>query len=272
LKKDESESDLNFGWIIMNTPEQLLNRLDEIGNSLSKKQSALALIGLGSVGIELNRLDQFSDLDFFVIVKAGSKLKYLEDLSWLTEIAPVAYYFANTPDGYKLLYKDGVFCEFAVFDEYELKEAAFSPGRVVWKAKDIPDKIGVPQQSIKQKQRPSTEWLVGEAITNLYVGLSRDLRGEKLSAMRFIQSYAVDRILELSERVESVGSIPRDEFNIERRYEQRVPAMTELLPELLQGYERNRESALAALSYLDRNFEINAAIKQAVLKLCGHIE
>lgn len=256
----------------MNKPEQLLNRLDEIGKALSKKPSALALIGLGSVGIELNRLDQFSDLDFFVIVKAGSKPQYLEDLGWLTKIAPVAYYFANTPDGYKLLYEDGVFCEFAVFDEDELGEAVFSPGRVVWKAKGISDKIGIPQLSIKRKQQPSTEWLIGEAVTNLYVGLSRDQRGEKLSAMRFIQSYAIDRILELSEKIEAVESIAGDEFNIERRYEERIPAMIRLLPEFLQGYERNRESALAALSYLDRNFEINSAMKQAILKLCGHGE
>jgi hypothetical protein len=256
----------------MNKPEQLLNRLDEIGKVLAKKPNALALIGLGSVGIELNRLDQFSDLDFFVIVKAGSKPQYLEDLNWLTEIAPVAYYFANTPDGYKLLYEDGVFCEFAVFDEDELKEAVFSPGRVVWKAKGVTDKIGIPQHSIKQKQQPSTEWLIGEAITNLYVGLSRDQRGEKLSAMRFIQNYAVDRILELSEKIEAVESTAKDEFNIERRYEQRVPSMVKLLPEFLQGYERNRESALAALSYLDRNFEINPTIKKAILKLCGHGE
>jgi len=255
----------------MDKPDQLLKRLDEIGKLLSKKADALALIGLGSVGIELNRLDQFSDLDFFVIVKAGSKPHYLENLNWLTEIAPVAYYFANTPDGYKLLYSDGVFCEFAVFDEDELMKAVFSPGRVIWKAEGIPDNIGIPKRSREQKQKPSTEWLIGEAITNLYVGLLRERRGEKLSALRFIQGYAVDRILELSERIEVVAPIAEDEFNIERRYEQRIPTMTKLLPELLQGYERNQASALAALSYLERNFEINPAMQQAVLELCGQV-
>lgn len=256
----------------MNKPEQLLNRLDEIGKTLSKTQNALALIGLGSVGIDTNRLDQFSDLDFFVIVKAESKPQYLENLDWLTNIAPAAYCFANTPDGYKLLYEDGVFCEFAVFDEAELEETVFSPGRVVWKAEGVSDNIGIPQRAIQQKQQPSTEWLIGEAVTNLYVGLSRDRRGEKLSAMRFIQNYAVDRILELAERIEAVESIARDEFNIERRCEQRIPAVIKLLPGFLQGYERNQESALAALSYLDRNFEINPAMKQAILRLCVLVE
>jgi hypothetical protein len=256
----------------MNKPEQLLNRLDEIGRALSNRQDALALIGLGSVGIELDRLDRYSDLDFYVIVTAGSKPRYLDDLGWLTEIAPVAYSFANTRDGYKLLYADGVFCEFAVFEEDELRNTAFSPGRVVWKAQGVSDNIGTPPHSARRTQPPSTEWLVGEALTNLYVGLLRDRRGEKLSAMRFIQGYAVDRILGLAEKVEAVESVSADEFNLERRYEKRMPGMVKVLPEVLQGYERNRESALAAVSYLDGNFEINTAMKQAVLDLCGRLE
>ncbi len=256
----------------MNTPEQLLHRLDEIGRALSQEPGALALIGLGSVGIELERLDRFSDLDFFVIVRAGQKPRYLADLGWLTAMAPAAYCFANTVDGYKLLYQDGIFCEFAVFEEDELKEAAFAPGRVVWKAGGVPDGIGIPRRAPKTGQPSSTEWLVGEALTNLYVGLARDRRGEKLSAMRFIQNYAADRILELAERVEAVRAVDNDPFNIERRYEQRVPDMAARLPGLLQGYERNRESALAALDYLERNFELNPAMKQAVLALCGEAE
>jgi len=59
--------------IRMNTPEKLLKRLDDIGQELSKRPGALALIGLGSVGLERERLDTFSDLDFFVIVQAGYK-------------------------------------------------------------------------------------------------------------------------------------------------------------------------------------------------------
>lgn len=254
----------------MEKPELLLKRLDEIGISLSKKQDALALIGLGSVGQELSRLDKYSDLDFFVIVRKGSKTYYLDDLGWLSEVAPVAYYFSNTIDGYKLLYEDGVFCEFAVFTEDELKQAVFTPGRVIWKAKGISEKIAIPQRPNIKKQRPSKEWLLGEAITNLYVGLSRDRRDEKLSAMHFIQFYAVERILQLSETVESATPTNEDPFSLERRYEQRFPAMVKVLPDLLQGYERNRESALAALAYLDRNFDINQAMKNAILELCDN--
>ena len=253
----------------MKKTELLLKRLNETGEVLSKKSTALALIGLGSVGIELERLDRFSDLDFFIIVKEGNKDQYLKDPGWFNEIAPVAYCFANTRDGYKLLFEDGIFCEFAVFEEEELKTAVFSPGRIVWKAEGVSDEIGIPRFSGEKKQERSTEWLIGEALTNLYVGLSRDRRGEKLSAMRFIQGYAVDRILELSEKVEEPVSSDRDEFNLERRYEQCFPGTARLLPEFLQGYEKNSESALAILSYLETNFEVNPAMKQAVLELCS---
>ncbi|NKQ34991.1 MAG: hypothetical protein HF973_05165 [Chloroflexi bacterium] len=252
----------------MNDTERLLSRLDQIGQSLSRQDTALALIGLGSVGLELDRLDRFSDLDFFVIVQAGSKPHYLQDLTWLTGIAPVAYTFANTPDGYKLLYEDGVFCEFAVFEEVELAQAVFAPGRIVWKASGVSEKIGLPKRHDKDRQRPSTEWLLGEALTNIYVGLLRDHRGEKLSAMRFIQVHAVNHILELSDRVETAVSAPQDKFSPERRYELRYPGMAQLLPTFLQGYERNRESALAVLSFLDEHFAVNVAMKQAILKLC----
>lgn len=252
----------------MNETHQLLARLDAIGASLSQKDTALALMGLGSVGAELDRLDRFSDLDFFVIVEAGSKAQYLEDLSWLEEIAPVAYYFANTPDGYKLLYQDGVFCEFAVFEEAELFTAAYAPGRIVWKADGFDESLVIPKTPPNPAQERSLEWLVGEALTNLYVGLLRDRRGETLSAMRFIQGYAVDRILELSERLETATGIPEDPFSLERRFEQRYPGMAQLLPGFLQGYGKNRESALASLSFLDHHFDLNPAMKQAVRQLC----
>jgi hypothetical protein len=82
-------------------------------------------------------------------------------------------------------------------------------------------------------QQPSpTEWLVGEALTNLYVGLGRYRRGEKLSAARFIQNYAVDRILDLAARIEAEQPAFKDQFASERRFEQRFPELASRLPSL----------------------------------------
>lgn len=249
-------------------PNQLLSRLNEIGASLAQSGHALALIGLGSVGQELARLDAYSDLDFFAIVESGHKNKFLDDLAWLNRLCPIAYAFRNTADGYKLLYQDGIFCEFAVFEEPELRGIPFAAGRIVWKRADVLEAIAAPASPVAPYVH-SMEWALGEALTNVYVGLGRYHRGEKLSAMRFIQSYAVDRVLELSEKLETATAAPRDVFAPERRCEQRHPLLARELANFAQGYDRSIESARAILAYLDHHFEINPAIKQAIVELCA---
>ncbi len=244
----------------------LLSRLNEIGGSLARSNKAVALIGLGSVGIELDRLDEFSDLDFFAIVEPGCKAEFIEHLEWLSSICPIAYSFRNTPDGHKLLFQDGVFCEFAVFEERELPQIPFAPGRIIWKRHDVPDALALPPRVYSVQEKPSLEWSLGEALTNLYVGVSRFHRGERLSAMRLIQGYAVDRVLELAERIAS-GSSGEDVFAPERRYEQRRPLIAKELPAFTQGYDRSIESAQAILLFLERHFPVNESFKRMLMDL-----
>ena len=250
-------------------PESLLKRLDEIGRSLKRSTHALTLIGLGSVGLELDRLDAYSDLDFFVIVESGYKRDYLDSLQWLGNVHPIAYRFLNTEDGYKVLFEDGIFCEFAVFEPAELEHIPFAPGRVVWKRADVSDSIGQPVSQTKPQSKRDKDWLLGEALTNLYVGLGREKRGEKLSATRFIQGYAVDRLLELIETIEPANETHRDTFVNERRIEQRFPGLTSQFSAWMQGYEKNRESALAILNFLEKHFEVNEAITKAIRGMCN---
>ncbi len=255
----------------MSTSKQdlLLARLDAIAASLARSDNALALIGLGSVGLELDRLDEYSDLDFFAVVETGHKNEFLDDLLWLSSICPIAYAYRNTRDGYKLLFQDGVFCEFAVFETAELRHIPFAPGRFVWKKPGVPETLLLPEQDRPTPTDHSVDWLVGEMLTNLYVGLSRNSRGEKLSGMRAIQIYAVDRLLEFTAQLETETSVARDIFALERRFEQRYPVSAEALPEFMQGYERNVESALAILAFLERYVEVNPAMKRAIEELCN---
>jgi len=250
----------------MNT-QDLIQRLDDIGYSLDRSGHALALIGLGSVGLELARLDSYSDLDFFVIVEPGYKRAYLKSLHWLSEFHPIAYSFLNTDDGYKVLYEDGIFCEFAVFEPAELEKIPYTPGRIIWKREGISDIFDQPVNAPPAPTKRSEEFLLGEALTNLLVGLNRDRRGEKLTAMRFIQVYAVDRLLELAEMIETEKEVDRDPFVNERRFEQRYPALMPQLSRWTQGYEKNRESALAILDFLEQHFEINETIAKAIRDL-----
>lgn len=250
-------------------PSALLSRLSEIGQALARSGHALALIGLGSVGQETDRLDAYSDLDFFVIVKAGHKAAYLADLGWLSAPAPLAYAFMNTADGYKALYADGIFCEFAVFEPAELTQIPFAPGRVVWQDPAAPNDLHLPAYRPAPPQPRSTEWLVGEALTNLYVGLGRYARGEKLSAFRFVQSYAVDRVIDLLTRDVPAASGHADLFSGERRLEQRYPDFAPTLAALMPGYDYTPQAARALVDFLTARYPVNPAMRAAILRLCA---
>jgi hypothetical protein len=252
----------------VNQPTQLLARLDAIGQALAQMPIARALIALGSVGPDLDRLDAFSDLDFFVITAPGQQSVLLADLSWLARIVPIAFAFQNTPDGYKLLFDDGIFCEFAIFDEAALAGIPFAPGRIVWRHDTVDPQISQPQLMQPTMSCHTEDWLLGEALTNLYVGLCRDQRGEHLSAVRFIQSYAVDRVVEWVAMTQLVAGGAPDPFSPERRIEQRYPDLAQQLPQFVQGYDRSRESAAAILRFVAAYTVIPPALQERILALC----
>lgn len=256
----------------MQTTQRLLERLDAIGASLKDSGNALALLGLGSVGLETERLDEYSDLDFFVIVKPGVTARYIDSLDWLTAICPLVYTFRNTVGGYKALFADGIFCEFGVFEAHELHNIPFTRGRLIWKGDSFDETLCVPQQE-QHRENPvegTNEWHLGEALTNLYVGLGRVHRGEILTGTRFIQSYAIDHVLALTSVFETAQPYTEDPFNNGRRYEVRYPQTAQYLQAFIRGYEQNIESALAILAFLEQNFEVNQALSAAIWELCAY--
>jgi hypothetical protein len=238
---------------------RLLGRLDAIGRALADSGHALALIGLGSVGRETERLDAWSDLDFFVVVEPGHKARYLTRLDWLAAAAPLVWQFRNTVDGHKALMDDGVFCEFAVFEPQELSAIPFAPGRLVWRRADADPALAEPRRPLPTPSRDET-WIVGEALSCLFVGLQRWRRGERLAATRMVQGQALDRLIELDAlRTPAAGAAAADPFNGERRLEARRPALAAELPALVPGYERTPQAALAMLDALERRGAVLAA-------------
>ena len=251
----------------MTKPQQLLQRLDDIGQSLASTNKALALIGLGSVGVELDRLDDYSDLDFFVVVQDGCKAEFLANLDWLARARSISFAFKNTPDGYKVLFDDDIYAEFAVFELHELEKAVYTEGRIVWKADGFDEQWRIPKKRPAPWKPESREWLIGEIVTNLYVGLCRLRRGEQLSAWRFVQGHAFTLLLELIEFDQVDPSL--DVFSKERRFEQRHPDWPAILSRFLQGYDRVTESAQEMLTYLDQHYAVDPNIKRVILVQCG---
>jgi hypothetical protein len=254
---DASDSDI---------PQRLLQRLDDLGVVLAQRGDALALLGLGSVGVDLERLDDHSDLDFFVVVDDGAKQRYLDSIDWLEELHAVVFSFPNSVDGRKVLFADGLFAEYAVFTVGELGGASYPPGRIVWRRDDAPAGLEsgrVPGPS----PYDDAEYQLNEALTNLYVGLHRDLRGERLSAMRFIQVHAVDRVLTFLHLTEPGGGRPQDLFVVERGAERRFGPDVLPLARLVPGYAHNREAALAMLEWLEARADVSEVLAAAIRQL-----
>jgi hypothetical protein len=222
------------------------------------------------VGLETQRIDAWSDLDFFAIVEPGHKARYIQQLDWLAAAHPLAWSVQNTVDGHKALMADGVFCEFAVFEPQELAAIPFAPGRVVWKRDDVDETIAQPRKPLPDTTPPAEAWIVGEALSCLFVGLQRWHRGEKLSAARFVQGHALDRLLELDALRFPAAAAGADPYSRERRLEARRPALATELPALLPGYERTPQAALALLDALAaRDAVLHPAIVERIRALAG---
>lgn len=231
-----------------------------LGESLKSDPNVCCLLGLGSMS-EIDRMDAYSDMDFFLIVEKGCKQAYINQLFWIP--VPIEFTFKNTKDGYKLLLAGDVFAEFAVFEADELESIEFTKGRVIYQ------KIGFDLNYIQPKRIPkpgrsTVEYRVNEALTNLYIGLKREHRGEKASAFTFIQVYAAGLIATLLPEVFASQNISIDPFVYERRIEFRGPQSETILAAMKQGYEANKASAKAALDFLNKHFEVNEAIYKAI--------
>jgi len=250
--------------------ELLLQRLGEIGKSLERKGGALLLLGVGSVGVEIDRLDEYSDLDFFVIVRPGEKNRYIDRLDWLEDVHPLAYSFKNTEDGYKVLFEDGIFGEYAVFEEKELENISYTKGRVIWKDPTYSNTaIAKPVSAIPSLKSDSLDFSLNEALTNLYVGLGRYARGERLSAARFIEGYAIDRILSVLHLLEQEVDYFPDPFGNERRLEKRYPHFAEIIGDMMQGYNHVPESALRILSFIEEVYPVNRRLSEEIRRLAN---
>ena len=244
----------------MNSAYETLKRL---GVKVSKDERVLCLLGLGSMS-ETARMDEFSDMDFFLIVAKGAKASFIDNLDWLS-VCPIVYSFRNTPDGYKAMFDNGVFAEFAVFEPDELAHIGFTEGNVIFARPGFDLDIITPRNAPK-KETVDVNYLVNEAATNLLIGIMRERRGEKAAAFMMIQVHAAANIMRLFEVVFKARHAGDDPYVIDRRIESKYAESKDMLAGLRQGYGRNVESAAYALSFLADHFEINASLKRAIEK------
>lgn len=110
-----------------------------------------------------------------------------------------------------------------------------------------------------QKSLKAESFYINETLSNVYVGLLRLHRGEKLNATRFIQSFAIDNILELLDKRHR-GKTRQDFFVLDRRIESRISDVEDLLKIFVTGYTSNVLAAKAIIDWLNQNYPCNQSM------------
>ena len=216
-----------------------IQRFNEIIQLNQHKEEVLAFIGLGSMH-DLTRLDAYSDIDFFILVQSQQDKKiYIEDMSWL-DVHPIIFSYIETRDGLKVIYEDGILLEFAVFTIDELKHIPFQEGTIYYKKPFINEHDLKPQ--LKQFHAFDLNKTISNCLSNLYVGLLREHRGEHVAAFLMIQVYATSHLLKILDQNQD------DPFVVERRIEQRLDLDYEAL---YPGIQYNKNSVSKILDYLE---------------------
>ena len=214
-------------------------RFNEIIQRNQHKEEVLAFIGLGSMH-DLSRLDAYSDIDFFIIVKSqGDKKNYMEDISWL-DVHPIIFSYIETRDGLKVIYEDGILLEFAVLTMEELKNITVPEGTIYYKKEDILDNDLKPK--IKTVYKVDFNKAISNCLSNLYVGLLREHRGEHVAAFLMIQVYVTSNLLKILDQNQD------DPFVVERRIEKRLDLDYE---DLYPGIQLNKSAVSKILNYLE---------------------
>ena len=238
--------------------QNIIETLETLAIAAQQSPHAIALVGAGSAGAESSRMDDYSDIDFFLIVEDGFSADFINANSWFGSLLPIVFSFRDTEHGNKVLLENGVFLEFAIFTEVELALYGIPGLRTIW------SKAGftLPEFPANEISEREVSYYVNQALSNLLVGALRLKRGERLAALVMIERHALTNLL-TAYRLKNNLKI-EDPFVIERRAEQTLGV--DFAP-LVQGYENLERSLKEILNFAENNFEVNVEIVQAIKAL-----
>ena len=135
----------------MTSPHTLsgfLEYSDRLAASAAAHPDVLGLVLVGSAA-DTGRVDEWSDHDFFLIVKDGLAEGFRQDLSWLPDSEEVVIRPRETDHGLKVVYRNGHVLEFAVFDDRELEMASVNYWAVPVDKTDITVRVAALEQRTK---------------------------------------------------------------------------------------------------------------------------
>jgi hypothetical protein len=204
-------------------------------NTLAADDRVLALIAIGSLA-RPERIDHWSDHDFWIIATADAQTNLLSDLSWLPNHAEIVLALRPAPHYYTVLFASGHIAEFAVFGPHDLSRGRLTDYRILFDKQDITARVQAIVTAVDQEQQSSYDATAtfGHFLLLLGTGVGRAARGEQLSAYNYIFQYAVDELVTLiTAHIPAHLPEQADSFDPRRRFEQRYPDLSAILLRLL---------------------------------------
>lgn len=224
---------------------------DALAQCAHEHEDVLGLVLVGSAA-DTERVDEWSDHDFFLIVKVGVGEAMRKDLSWLPNHEDVVIAARETAHGLKVVYRNGHVLEFAVFEDPELELASVNYWAVPVDKTNITSRV----QALEAKTHGAPfeeekEWGLFLALILIAVGRAR--RGEVLIAGQAIRSYYLKHVLGfVRDRRRPIAGTEGLEDNLDRfrRFERQYPDEAVRIENILQlpVEDSAREQLLFVLS------------------------
>lgn len=211
-------------------------------DSVGDHPDVLGLVLAGS-GAEPERIDEWSDHDFFLVVSSDPET-WRTDLRWLPDHERIVLWPRETAHGLKVLYDDGHVLEFAVATPDEMADWSVNMYSVVL------DRGGVGQllERMAGQTRVPTEQDADDIqlfLAHLFIGTGRARRGEVLAANLSIRGHAMRHLLPVwRHRVAPQVGAAVDSLEPNRRFE---PAYPSAAAELADALAQQPEAAARAL-------------------------
>ncbi|MCY7296159.1 hypothetical protein [Alteromonas sp. a30] len=200
-------------------------------------------------------------LHFHVINTPDKTAQYFENSAWLNEVQHIAYQYQRAKNVKRVLFSDGILCDLHLHSSTELCDHSRSQWNVVWEKPGY-QLTAYPSHSLPCLET-QTEWLLGELLTHLTLGLRCFANGEKLAAFQCIQQRSLNHLLTLL----ALKHFPEKYHDSTFNWEQHFPELAGKLNQLAPGYEASPEAAQSIIEHLSQLHNFNHFIKDQILNL-----
>jgi hypothetical protein len=181
---------------------------------------------------ETERVDEWSDHDFFVITESNDQEPLRRDLSWLPNSEEIAFWFRETEHGLKVVYRSGEVLEFAIFDCDELRGCTVNHHRLAYGNEEV-------QSALSTATSRLPDAVVGDDLADfrhflsvLVIQVGRARRGELLTAGQGIRGTAATALLKvLTRRLPYDRQL--DKLDVSRRFEFAHPEIGKVIADAL---------------------------------------